>query len=89
MTSVFEDDQIHPNSIILSPNPANDFIEITFNTDYSEQQNVSIYSLSGQRVFDLKMRTGSRVDVSYIDSGLYLIWVSDGINVSTQKLIVK
>lgn len=57
--------------------------------DYSEQHDVSIYNLSGQKVFDLKMRTGSRVDVSNLEAGLYLIWVSDGIAVSSQKLLVK
>lgn len=66
--SLAESNKIH--EIIVTPNPASDFIEFNF-------QNTSIYILKiidpkGNLCFEKSVKTGDKIDISAFNSGLYL-----------------
>ncbi|SCY08748.1 Por secretion system C-terminal sorting domain-containing protein [Nonlabens sp. Hel1_33_55] len=78
----------------IFPNPANDFVNITFNaTSVSNNVTIQLYNTLGQMVknesFNNNGRFNQRVNISDLRSGVYFVAVSDGNLKSTRKLIVK
>ena len=69
------------NSTTIYPNPVRNILTI----DGVIVKDVVIYSIYGKEV--LSISNQNNVDVSTLSKGVYFIRVSDGINVSTNKLI--
>jgi len=67
----------------MYPNPAQDILIFDI---YGENE-ISIHSIDGRRVKITE--NASRIDISDLNTGLYLVTVKQGNQVSTQKLIVK
>lgn len=66
------------------PNPANDFATIEIDEPI---KSVEIYTLQGQRVL---VSNTKDIDVSGLDSGVYLVKVEDeNASLATQKLVIK
>ncbi len=59
----------------LYPNPANDYITIVFKSD--EPLSVDFFDLTGRRMLHHSIQTGSRLDVSQLPNGIYLIKMQD------------
>jgi hypothetical protein len=64
------------NNFSMSPNPANDFTEITFTADADGQVVLSVYSLSGQllKQHTVNFRKGYstfRIEMSELPAGVY------------------
>jgi len=74
-------DNLNQLDISIYPNPASDKLHI----DGLVVQDVVIYSIDGKEVLNISNQ--NTIDVSSLSKGVYFIRVSDGINVSTNKLI--
>ncbi|WP_299102087.1 T9SS type A sorting domain-containing protein [uncultured Winogradskyella sp.] len=73
--------------ISLSPNPANDILEISNNAQTNI--NFSVYNTLGDRILEYKNLTKQTqtIDISSLKTGLYLIRFSVNGNTFTKKLI--
>ena len=71
------------------PNPVNNG-RLTVTTSNSNEKEVSIYNVLGKRVFTQKFSgSNKQLDVSQINSGIYIMKVIEGDKVATKKLIIK
>lgn len=81
VTSV--DDNVITNSIIISPNPASDYIELSLDrctppTRWSPSDKIQVFNMLGVEVKDLtpalsKNGEGVRIDVSDLPAGVYFV----------------
>lgn len=71
----------------IAPNPATSFFEVQ--SSNSEIQNINIYGITGKLVQAIS-EPSSRVNVSELDSGIYIVQITanNGLS-STKKLILK
>ena len=70
------------NDLIITPNPAHEFIYFSLNA-----VRVKIYNLSGQFVFEATLE-GQQLDISNLDNGMYLIQVLNEVGeTSTGKFL--
>jgi len=74
------------NAFSVYPNPANDFINITSQT--SGDKNVVVYNVLGKQVINTTINT-ERLDISNLNSGVYIIKISQNGVSSTKKLVVR
>lgn len=73
------------SEIIIYPNPTSDYL--VTNSD-QKIQNISIFNLLGQTVISID-NPDSKVDVSYLENGIYIISIVTGHETSNQKLIIR
>ena len=73
------------NSLKMFPNPANDYLN--FSSNSSENLDIQIFDMLGKSVLR-KENIGSSVDISKLNSGVYLIQIISGTKTSTRQLIV-
>jgi photosystem II stability/assembly factor-like uncharacterized protein len=76
------------------PNPATDFINIHINQQGISSAAVSLLDMSGRKLLseDVTIESGessSLIDVSFIQSGNYIVIIKAGIYSFTQKLIIQ
>ncbi len=81
------------NSVNINPNPANTFVNITFNiAETSRNVDLSIYTITGQRVHSMPLGVGAQdvqVDVSHFEAGIYIVRIEGASNlIETKKFIV-
>ena len=82
LTSV--ESKMGKSSFRMYPNPAQN--ELIF--DISAENEISILSIDGRCIKKIDNLV-SKIDISDLNSGIYLVMVKEGNQVSTQKLIVK
>ncbi|MCF6170074.1 MAG: T9SS type A sorting domain-containing protein [Bacteroidales bacterium] len=75
------------NPLSIYPNPATNTLNITAK-DGQAIQEVSIYNLTGQLVFRGEMKNNS-IDISQLQSGMYVVEVDLGQRKIREKLLVK
>ena len=76
-------------NIVISPNPAKDFINIFVSTDKLEPMNVNVIDLAGKVVRSVK--SGNKlikISTAGLAKGLYFVNITDNTNSLTQKVIV-
>jgi hypothetical protein len=74
--------------MIVFPNPAQHEIFVEFETD--EQREIVLHNLSGQILQTLTTRgQQAKMDVSKFQSGIYIISVTNGTQISSQKIIIQ
>ena len=75
------------------PNPANDRLNISVDSDLNGDLSVEIFDILGKKVYGNIYNTGSAlmttVDVSGFTSGMYLVKVGQGGRFETKKIIKK
>ena len=75
------------NQFKLYPNPANDVVNVSYKT---EIDTVSIYSVTGQLVYDNAIHNSSaQINVSHLSSGLYILEANVEGNKVRFKIIVE
>ena len=74
----------------LSPNPASGYFAITFPNTINKCT-VSIYNIIGEKILTAEITNTSRKEISLtnINPGIYIVKVSTGENIFTQKLVVE
>jgi Secretion system C-terminal sorting domain len=79
-------------SINLAPNPASDAVELVVQLENTRDLSVRILNAVGQTVVTQKinsiLRGASRLDISGLKSGIYIVEVSDGTAKARKKLAV-
>lgn len=72
--------------VTLYPNPSTGIINVqTKNT-----LDITIFDITGKQVFNASdISNKNQIDLNGLSAGLYLVKMNDGINQSTQKLIIK
>lgn len=71
------------------PNPVNNG-RLTVRTSNSNEKEVSIYSVLGKRVFAQKFSGNNKeLNISQINSGIYIMKVIEGDKVATNKLVIR
>lgn len=84
---------ISGQSFSVAPNPANDFIDIEFNTPLQGAISVSIKDISGKTLLQNDILDAqARIRISLpneMASGLYLVSVRSKANIFTKKLVVE
>jgi hypothetical protein len=74
--------------LAVYPNPARNHIEVNFN-DNRQGNVLRIYSITGNMVLErTNLRPQERLDVSSLESGLYLLQFSSGTKTLTRKLTI-
>lgn len=77
---------VSSKSISVFPNPAHDNVTITV----PETSDVSLLDMAGRLMVTVRLSKGSnQISVADLPAGLYILRVSDGEGVYTQKLIVQ
>lgn len=73
------------NCLIISPNPTHDLFRIT---GISQIQKVYMRDLNGKLLRDLsKVTPGQKIDISNLNSGIYIITVTFGNEINTSRII--
>jgi hypothetical protein len=79
-------------AVNIAPNPASDAVELTVDLEKTSDLSVKMFNTVGQQVFSEKitsiLRGPSRLDVSRLKSGVYIVEVSDGIAKTRKKLVI-
>lgn len=83
---------LEKNSIegfLAYPNPVNNG-NLTVSTSNFNEKEVSIYSVLGKRVFTQKFSGAKKqLNISHINSGIYIMKVIEGDKIATKKLVIK
>lgn len=69
------------------PNPAKDYISIKALGNNLEDTQVKIISVNGVLVHELSY-TGDKINIDFLDSGIYFVEIQEGVKTVTSKLIV-
>ena len=79
-------------SVTMSPNPASDYVNLAMNFEKSTDINVRIFNNMGQTIFTKKMpnilRGVTALDLSYLNTGVYIVEISDGQIRTNKKLVI-
>ena len=74
-----------PNSIKIYPNPIKDFFFIKTESNIIE---LSICNIKGQLLYNIKEKINSKIDVSFLKSGIYIL-IIEGRKFKITKQIIK
>jgi hypothetical protein len=78
-------------SVNVYPNPANNTFTVAFNSE--SPVNIDIININGQLVKSINVNTvgfnTQLVDVNDLSTGVYIVRLSNGYNVHTQKLVIE
>lgn len=77
------------NGFIIYPNPSNGDLNVKSRFDVG-QADISIFDMNGRQVFNkqIDLHQGKTIDVSVLNTGIYLIQIEGGGYSQTSKLIV-
>ncbi|MFZ6053528.1 T9SS type A sorting domain-containing protein, partial [Halocola ammonii] len=78
-------EELDVNQIEIYPNPVSDILEVR---GPKNGQRVLIYSLLGKQISEISSNSGTtKIDLSELASGIFLLRVSDGDHVSTFRIV--
>ncbi|CAN5562190.1 hypothetical protein BH11BAC1_BH11BAC1_04040 [soil metagenome] len=82
--------ELSQRSIAIYPNPAEYFFMITGNWNRDENISLKIYNTLGKEIefFVEKVSVGFKVDISFLNHGIYFVNISDKNQSYTEKLVV-
>jgi hypothetical protein len=77
------------DSVILSPNPADQYIDIS-NIDLQEITDIQIYNINGHRVMSqTKISNTGRMNIEHLSTGTYVILLQTERGSITEKFVIK
>ena len=84
------------SKITLFPNPADDYLNISFIPAKSDNSNISLYDINGKLVSYIyngmteeRKIYQKRIDTRLFKTGIYLIKFQNGDLITTKKLVIK
>lgn len=87
-SGVVEQDKFPPSDIIVSPNPAEDFV--TFNVgNIGESFYVKLYDMQGKLLITRKLYAHNQLSISHLSSSTYFYQLHHDNQIHTGKIIVK
>jgi hypothetical protein len=81
--------------IFLSPNPAKNFVNVSWEASFGKNATVHIYSMSGKEVLQQALFTNgnshqeSKIDISQLQTGVYVLSIVSEGKAINEKLIVE
>lgn len=87
----FESSTLKDSDILVYPNPADDVVEVQFNTFIEDNATIELISASSQilRKTHYKKDSSHKIDVNDIAAGLYFLKVSNGTETIVKKIIIR
>jgi hypothetical protein len=77
------------DKVKLFPNPAQDWLTISYPGNQLENVNLEVVSSIGETVFTKSIISNEQIDISHLSNGLYFIYLKgNNLNVSPKKLII-
>ena len=80
-------DLVDDSTLSILPNPARDIITIQSELMTDEPAKVDIYTVNGQNIISSKVLSGNTIDISQLDSGIYIINIKTKNRIITKKLV--
>lgn len=78
------------NDIVLSPNPANDYLEVKTPNQVAENYSVEIFNIAGNIVYSNTQGLNlSKIPISKFCEGIYIVKVTNSQNSYQKQLIIK
>jgi len=90
-SSIFEFSDIK-NEVSIFPNPAKEFVNIEISETQSNKIRISIYSISGQLVFETNespVRNSIMLNLDNFDTGLYFVVLNSELDSYSQKIYIQ
>jgi len=80
-------------NVIIRPNPAGDFIDVDFTTEHQAAITISIYDITGRRMFNQDVASGSgniqeKIFLSEFETGLYTLEILSRSERLMKKLVI-
>ena len=75
------------SKIKISPNPMKDFFSISKNNILLTEYSAEIFNILGQKVIELSNFSSNKIDISFLEKGIYLLKIQKGNQHKTIKLI--
>ncbi|MDG2152162.1 MAG: S8 family serine peptidase, partial [Polaribacter sp.] len=75
------------SKIKISPNPVKDFFSISKNNILLTEYSAEIFNILGQKVIELSNFSSNKIDISFLEKGIYLLKIQKGNQHKTIKLI--
>lgn len=91
-TTTFSNDEFELSGISVYPNPASDIININLGENSNELEQIVLYDLNGRLLFASKLNNNDieqHIDVSNLNSGVYLLEVKTQTTQLKTKLIIE
>ena len=85
-TSTSVEDELSIPGLSIYPNPANDLLQIEFDSPADYQ--LKIYDVSGRLLIESRTTRSGPLDISSLKKGLYLLQISDGQRAISRKFQV-
>ncbi|MFT2007044.1 T9SS type A sorting domain-containing protein [Pontibacter sp. 13R65] len=83
-------DEIPATAVMLYPNPSKDLLHIALAATTTQEAMVSIYNLTGQKVYELAdLRGEATINLAHLPGGIYLVNVKGTNSAGVTKKIVK
>lgn len=76
-------------NIEIYPNPVNELLNIDFGDEQISNLSISLKAIDGKQVFELKnVKEGKvAIDMSDYSKGIYMLFISDGLNSYNKKIV--
>lgn len=89
VTTVAGTDVVSTDAFSLSPNPANGKVRIVVPGSVSENSGIIVTDMLGKKLINQTLPADGYVDISSLSAGVYMVSLTNGVNIATQKLVVK
>ncbi len=81
------------NGLAIYPNPNNGSFNLKLNNSLTNKIIINVFDIRGRRVFN-KLYNNSEnfnevINIGAVQSGIYMLRISDGVNKQTRKIVVK
>ena len=80
-------DLVNDNTFSILPNPARDIITFKSELMIDESAKLDIYTVNGQNVISSNVLSGNTIDISQLNSGIYIINIKAKDRIITKKLV--
>ncbi len=81
------------NNFLIYPNPNKGTFNVKMNALSENNTNITVYDIRGRKVYDNRFVSSSNfneeITLSNVQSGLYLVKVSDGLREVTKKIVIE
>ena len=75
------------DNLLITPNPADNFINLVFNNGLAVKNNIRIYDVAGREV--IQVQASQTINTSILQNGLYILVFEQNHQIFTKKIIIQ